>query len=147
MSGISQVMIPGLRNSPSHTPESHAPRGAFLREGPRPASYAAWCPLFTCDAPPRARSFTCPAPHPAHFHPQSSGLCLIAGLFACPTPRVRSCPELQLLSPTTAGLESLPFPYRPAWLVFAAVAHFPNVYSASVPESKTTHQLRESVSC
>lgn len=61
-----------------------------------------------------------------------------------------SPPGLRLVSAKTSGLESLPFPYRPGWLVIAAVAHFSNVYLVPVPEkleSKTAHQLRTSASC
>lgn len=44
-----------------------------------------------------------PRPPPAHFHPRSSGPCEIAGLFACPTPSVRSPRGLRLVSPKTLG--------------------------------------------
>lgn len=83
-----------------------------------------WRPLFTCDAPPLARSFTCPAPPSSHFHSRSAGLRYVALSIACPTSSGRSRRRLWLMSSRTSGFESLSWPYRPAGLVIAAVCSF-----------------------
>lgn len=89
-----------------------------------PGFLRAWRPLFTCDAPPRARSFTCPAPPSSHFHSRSAGPRFVARSFACPTSSGRSRRGLWLMSSRTSGFESLSWPNRPAGLVIAAVCSF-----------------------